>query len=169
MIFVSVILKKIKIIFFHILYLRCCKIPKWCISNSSNINDYVNIVQITPTQSRFAWNRLPEQKMLENDRIQTVSTEVTSIRRQNDIEKTTGKTYPYFANFESRIHIEISTSNRCHNFHMDSPFKIDEISTNFPCGISALNRWRIDKDVSIGKVSKCRSPLKILKKKVDFA
>ena len=117
MIFVSVILKKIKIIFFHILYLRCCKIPKWCISNSSNINDYVNIVQITPTQSRFAWNRLPEQKMLENDRIQTVSTEVTSIRRQNDIEKTTGKTIHILSilkvestsKFPRRIDVIIST------------------------------------------------------------
>ena len=29
-------------------------------------------------------------------------------------------------------------------------FKIDEISTNFPCRISTSNRWRIDEDVSIG-------------------
>ena len=33
---------------------------------------------------------------------------------------------------------------------MDSPFKIDVDSTNFPCGISTSNRWRIDEDVSIG-------------------
>ena len=44
--FVSVILNKIKIIFTPI-YLRCCKIPKGYSSNSSNINDYVNIVEIT--------------------------------------------------------------------------------------------------------------------------
>ena len=43
-----------------------------------------------------------------------------------------------------------STSNRCHNFHVDSPFKIDVIFTNFPRGISTSNRWLIDEDVSIG-------------------
>ena len=43
-----------------------------------------------------------------------------------------------------------STSNRCHNFQVDSPFKIDVISTNFPRGISTSNRRRMDKDVSIG-------------------
>ena len=32
---------------------------------------------------------------------------------------------------------------------MDSPFKIDVISTNFPRRILTLNRWRIDEDVSI--------------------
>ena len=48
-IFVSVILKKIKIILIPI-YLRCCKIPKAYSSNSSNISDYVNIVEITSTQ-----------------------------------------------------------------------------------------------------------------------
>ena len=53
MIFVSVILKKIKIMFTHN-YLLCCKIPKGYISNSSNISDYVNIVAITSTQPRFA-------------------------------------------------------------------------------------------------------------------
>ena len=33
---------------------------------------------------------------------------------------------------------------------MDSPFKIDVISTNFPRGISTSNRWQIDEDVPIG-------------------
>ena len=33
---------------------------------------------------------------------------------------------------------------------MDSLFKIDVISTNFPRGVSTSNRWRIDEDVSIG-------------------
>ena len=47
--FVSVIWKKIKIIFIHY-YLRCCKIPKGYSSSSSNISDYVNIVEITSTQ-----------------------------------------------------------------------------------------------------------------------
>ena len=33
---------------------------------------------------------------------------------------------------------------------MDSPFKIDVSSTDFPRGISMLNRWEIDEGVSIG-------------------
>ena len=32
---------------------------------------------------------------------------------------------------------------------MDSPFIIDEISTDFRRGISMSNRWWIDKDISI--------------------
>ena len=63
--------------------------------------------------------------MLGNDRMETASTEATSIQRRNDIEKSTWKTNRYFVDFESRIHVDISTSNRCHNFHMDSPLKID--------------------------------------------
>ena len=47
-IFLSVILKKIKNIFIHN-YLRCWKIPKEYISNSSNISDYLNIVETTST------------------------------------------------------------------------------------------------------------------------
>ena len=90
--------------------------------------------------------------MLENDGMETASTEVTSIWRRNNIEKSTWKTHRYFVDFESRIHVEISTSNRCHNFNVDWPFKIDVISTNFPQGISMSNRWRIDEDVSIGCV-----------------
>ena len=88
--------------------------------------------------------------MLENDRMETASTEVTSIRRRSDSEKSTWRTHQYFVDFESRIHVEISTSNRCHNFHVDSPFQIDVISTNFPRGILTSNRWRVDKGVSIG-------------------
>ena len=74
--------------------------------------------------------------------METVSTEFTLIRRRNDIEKSTWKTHQYFVDFETRIHVEISTSNRCHNFHLDLPFKMDEISTNFPCEISTSNRRR---------------------------
>ena len=88
--------------------------------------------------------------MLENDRMETASTEVTSIWCRNDIEKSTWRTHRYFIDFESRIHVEISTSNQCHNFHLDSSFKIHVISTNFPRGISTPNRWRIDEDVPIG-------------------
>ena len=32
---------------------------------------------------------------------------------------------------------------------ISSILKVNQISTNFPRGISASNRWRIDKDVSI--------------------
>ena len=32
------------------------------------------------------------------------------------VEKSTWRTHRYFVDFESRILIEISTSNRCHNF-----------------------------------------------------
>ena len=80
--------------------------------------------------------------MLGNNTMETVSTEVTSIRRRSNVEKSTWNTHQYFVDFESQIHVEISTSNRCYNFHVDSPFKIDVISTS--------NRWRIDEDVSIG-------------------
>ena len=78
--------------------------------------------------------------MLEKDRMETKSIEVTSILRRNDIEKSMGRIHGYFVDFESRIHVEIFTSNECHNFHLDSPFKIDVISTNFPRGISTSNR-----------------------------
>ena len=89
--------------------------------------------------------------MLGNNTIETAGTEVMSIRRRNDIEKSTWKTHRYFVDFESPIHVKISTSNRCHNFHVDSPFKIDDILTNFSRGISTSNRWRIDEDGSIRK------------------
>ena len=82
--------------------------------------------------------------------METTSTAVTSIRRRNDVEKSTWKTHRYFVDFESWIYVEISTSNRYHNFHVDSPFKIDEILMKFPRGISTSNRWWIDEDVSIG-------------------
>ena len=88
--------------------------------------------------------------MLGNDTMETASTEVTSIRHWNDIEKSTWKTHRYFVNFESRVYVEISMLNRCHNFHVDSPFKVDVISMNFPCRIWTWNWWRIHKDVSIG-------------------
>ena len=87
--------------------------------------------------------------MLETDRMETASTAVTSIRRRNYIEKFMWRTHRYFVDFESRIHVEIFTLNRCPNFHVDLPFKIDEISTNFPRRISTSNRWQIDGDVSI--------------------
>ena len=89
--------------------------------------------------------------MFQNDRKETESKAVSPIRHRNAIEKFTWKTHRYFVDFESRIHVEIFTSNLCHYFHLGSPFKIDEISTNFPRGISTSNRWRIDEDVSIGK------------------
>ena len=41
--------------------------------------------------------------MFENDRKETASKAVTSIRHQNNIEKSTWKTHRYVINFESRI------------------------------------------------------------------
>ena len=81
---------------------------------------------------------------------QATSLEVTSIRHRNDIEKSTWRTHRYFIDFESRIDAELSTSNRCHLFHVHLPFIINEISTNFRCGISMSNRWRIDENVPTG-------------------
>ena len=69
--------------------------------------------------------------MFENDRKETASKAVTSIRHWNDIEKSTWRTHRYLVDFESQIQVKISTSNRCNNFHVDSPFKTDEISTKF--------------------------------------
>ena len=79
-IFVSVILKKMIFIAIPI-YLRCCNIPKGYSFNSSKISDFVNIVEITATQdyTRIIWNRFPEQKMVQNDRMETASAEVASI------------------------------------------------------------------------------------------
>ena len=79
--------------------------------------------------------------------METAITEVTSIRLQNDTEKATWKTRRYFVDFKSRIYVGTSTSNQCHYFHVDSPFKFDEISKG---GIWTSNRWRFHKDVSIG-------------------
>ena len=73
--------------------------------------------------------------------MERASTAVTSIRRQKDIGKPTWRTHRYFVGLESQIQIEIFMSNRCHNFHVDSLFKIDEISTYFPRGILTSNRW----------------------------
>ena len=53
------------------------------------------------------------------------------------------------------------SSNSSHNFHVDSPFKIDVISTNFPRGFSTSIRWRIGEDVSIGQ--KCYIKKVVLK------
>ena len=47
--------------------------------------------------------------MLGNDRMETASTEVTSIRHRNNMEKSTWRIHQYYADFESRIHVEIST------------------------------------------------------------
>ena len=68
--------------------------------------------------------------------METKSTDVTPIRRRNNVEKSTWKTHRYFVDFESRIHVKISTSNLCDNFHVDSPFKIDDLNE--------LSTWNFD-------------------------
>ena len=47
--------------------------------------------------------------MFKSDRKETASKAITLIQHWNDIEKPTWKTHQYFADFESRIHVEIST------------------------------------------------------------
>ena len=72
--------------------------------------------------------------MLGSDRMETTSTELTPIWRRNDIEKSTFKTHRYFADFESQIHVEISTSDQFKNVHVGSRFKFDDISVNYSRG-----------------------------------
>ena len=93
--------------------------------------------------------------MLGNDAMETATTEVMSNRRRNDIEKSNWRTHQYFVGFKSWFHVEISTSNWCHNFYVDSLFKIDVISKNFPRANWKSNRWRIDEEVSIGFHIQC--------------
>ena len=126
---VSVILNKIKFIVIPIC-LHCCNIPKRYSSNSSKISDYINITEITATHhyTRIVQNRFPEQKILENGNSDYRSYVDLMSKRHG---KSRWRAHRYFVDFESRIHIETSTSNRCHNFHVDSPFKIDVISTKF--------------------------------------
>ena len=96
----------------------------------STIPEYLRIgSKSRKCQETIQWKQ-PVQKLRRFD-IETTSKrprgELIDIRRN-------------YVDFESRIHAKISTSNRCHNFHMGSPFKINVISTNFPRGISTSNR-----------------------------
>ena len=50
--------------------------------------------------------------MLDNDKMETASKAVTPIRHRNNIENSTWRTDQYFVDFESRIHVEISTRIR---------------------------------------------------------
>ena len=80
--------------------------------------------------------------MFENDRKELASKEVTSIWHRNGMEKSTWKADRYFVDFESRIHVEISTSNRCHSFTYQNRWNLDEVSTqNFDTELMA-NRQR---------------------------
>ena len=79
--------------------------------------------------------------MWENDTMDAASTEVMSIRRRNDIENSTWASHRLkFTGFESRIHVDISTLNRFHDFLVDSSFKIHVFLRNFPVWISISNR-----------------------------
>ena len=75
--------------------------------------------------------------------METASTEVTVIQRRNDMEKSTWKTRRYFVDFESRIHVKISTSNQ---FPRVFAF---QNQLNLPETFHVEFRWRIDKDGSI--------------------
>ena len=50
---------------------------------------------------------------------------------------------------ECQIDVNLSTSNQYHCFDVDLRFTIHEISMNFRCGVSLLNQWQMDEDVSI--------------------
>ena len=69
--------------------------------------------------------------------------------RRFDVETTQKNPLGELINISSILEIK-PTSKRCHNFHVDSPFKINEISANIQRGNSTLNRWQIDEYVSIG-------------------
>lgn len=80
---------------------------------------------------------------------QAASLEVMLVRHRNNIEKTMWKTHQCFIDFESQMDIELSTANQ-YLFPKDLPFIINELLPDFWHGISMLNQWWIDKDVSIG-------------------
>ena len=125
---VSVIWKKAYIIFINKCYhYNLCQ---WYFeennnfqsSNSSNMSDNINIDEITSTQhyTRIAQNRFPEQKMLGNDRMETASTEVTSIRRRNYIENSCGDV------IDISLILKIEFTSRC-------PHRIDVIIFTWIC------------------------------------
>ena len=114
-IFVCVVLKKIKITLFLFTGI-VSKITKEYSPNSSSssyVNDYVNIVEITSTQY---YTRIEYVRKLYNR-----NTEYRNYvdSTWSDMKKSTWRTHRYFVDFESGIEVEISTLNRCHNFHMD--------------------------------------------------
>ena len=74
--------------------------------------------------------------MLGKNTIETVSTEVMLIRCQNNVKRSMWRTHRCFVDFENRIPVEISTSSRCHNFHVDSSFKI--------CHFDELSMWNFN-------------------------
>ena len=78
--------------------------------------------------------------MFGNDRMETPSTEVTSIWRRNDIEKFMWKTHRYFIDFESRIHVELM-SYFPHGFAFQNWCDFHELSTrNFD--VELMANWR---------------------------
>ena len=54
--------------------------------------------------------------------------------------KITWRNNRYFSDSESQIDVEVSTSNRCHTFDVNSHFIIDEPSTDFRRVILMSNR-----------------------------
>ena len=75
--------------------------------------------------------------MLGNNTMETTSKEVTSIRRRNNVEKSTWGTHRYFVDFESQIYVEISTSNRCQKFPLGFTFQNR-------CNFDELSTWNFD-------------------------
>ena len=52
--------------------------------------------------------------------------------------------------FEIQIDVELFTSSKCHLFHVNSCFILNEISTNFQSGISMSNQCGLDEGMSVG-------------------
>ena len=50
--------------------------------------------------------------MLENDRMETASKAVTSIRRRNVIEKSTWTTHRYFVDFENFVDLQVKSTTK---------------------------------------------------------
>ena len=77
--------------------------------------------------------------MLRYDTVETGITEVTSIRRRKNREKSTWRAHRYFVEFESRIHFEISTWNQCHNFQFPREFAFQNRNS-----FDELSSWNFD-------------------------
>ena len=98
--------------------------------------------------------------MLGNNRMETTYAVLCRFDVETTKKNPRGKIIDISSILKVESTLKFSASNRCHNFHVDSPFKVEEISTKFPRRISASNQWRINKDVSIGLLRYHQTPRK---------
>lgn len=81
------------------------------------------------------------------------------------VDSTSWRTGRCSIDFESRIGVELSTSNKCHPFHNDWSFIINEIPMSFCRKLSMPNRQQIDEDVSIECMNRktcCYNPFMLI-------